>query len=166
LLRNSADFRQCETRNAFGIRVRRDRPHRTEVRSRRRRAGPPVLALWEKISRETVLPRQECERVQFPAPTWLAMHIRVKSDDSPSEMSIIAVASRLVANHCPNSILASGRRCLLRSGLPDPPPTFRSCLAIFSPSSASPSLPLTKSDSLGLAPFRRTLFHFSPRRVH
>src|SRR5256885_2279410 len=89
------------------------------------------------------------------APTWLAMHIRVKSDDSPSEMSIIAVASRFVANHFPNSILASGRRCLLRSGLPDRPPAFRSCLAILSPSSASPSLPLTKIRSPGLAPFRR-----------
>ena len=35
-------------------------------------------------------------------------------------------------------------------------PAFRSCLAIFSPSSASPSLPLTKIRSPGLAPFRRT----------
>src|SRR5882724_3975196 len=43
----------------------RDRPHRTEVRSRRRRAAPPVLAPSEKISRETVLPRPEYDRVQF-----------------------------------------------------------------------------------------------------
>jgi len=136
LLRNFADFRQCDSPKPLSATRFRSRLGHTQNRKFivvARRAAHASVSLPRRRFRAKLSCRgRNASEFYFCANLAGNAH-RVKSDDSPSEMSIIAVASRFVANHCPNSILASGRRCLLMSKLRGRTPAFRSCLAIFSP---------------------------------
>src|SRR5258708_33255923 len=51
------------------------------------------------------------------APTRLAAQSLGRSVDSPSERSIMEVAKRFFASHCPRANRGSGERCFLIEGL-------------------------------------------------
>src|SRR5256885_11209247 len=144
----------------------RDRPRRTEVHSRRRRAAPSVLALSEKISRETVLPRRECEQVLFlrrpgsqctsaSSPTT----VRPRCPSSPSPAGLLPTIF-LIQSSPLDEDACLGADCLI----------VRQLFEVAWPSSAL-ALPRLvfrsqKSDRPAWRHSAGRLFHFSPRRVH